>query len=215
MDFVDRSFDHKVGIYGIKNKINGYIYVGKAASGFRTRYRSHCNLLNKQQHFNKQLQLDWDEYGEDAFEFVILEECSTDELKQKEQYYIKYYRDKDLAYNKKPGGEGGIVGSNVSDNTKKKMSESQNNRYEQWTEEDRKAWGKLSSESARGYKWDEESKKKMKGNKNPATHTYDQIKEMRRLYEEENKTCREIADIFGESREYVYNIVTYRRWKEV
>lgn len=55
----------------------------------------------------------------------------------------------------------------------------------------------------------------MKGNKNPATHTYDQIKEMRRLYEEENKTCREIADIFGESREYVYNIVTYRRWKEV
>ena len=120
-----------------------------------------------------------------------------------------------MAYNKKPGGEGGIVGSNVSDNTKKKMSESQNNRYEQWTEEDRKAWGELSSESARGYKWDEESKKKMKGNKNPATHTYDQIKEMRRLYEEENKTCREIADIFGESREYVYNIVTYRRWKEV
>ena len=57
--------------------------------------------------------------------------------------------------------------------------------------------------------------KKMAGNKNGATHTVDEIREMRRLHEVESKSCREVADYFGLSYNYVYGILTHKRWADI
>ena len=59
------------GIYTIKCKDNGKVYVGKATDIYQ-RWRSHQGLLNKDKHQNKDLQADWNKYGSDRFEFAIL-----------------------------------------------------------------------------------------------------------------------------------------------
>lgn len=228
---------HRIGIYGIQNKINGNIYVGKTGMNFGDRWDSHRTLLSGGKHFNQYLQRAWDKYGEDNFEFIVIEDCNVDELDEKERYYIKLYREQDLSYNLADGGEGGsflgkhlseetkrkigeknrinMTGRKLSEDTKQKMSQSQKERYEKWTDEERRAWGILSSETARGYKWNDESRNKMIGNKNGATHTEDQIREIRRMYEVENMSCREIADYFHESYNYIFNIVKYNRWANI
>lgn len=228
---------NRIGIYGIHNMINNHIYVGKTGMNFGDRWDSHRALLRSNKHFNKYLQNAWNKYGEENFEFIIIEECSVEELNDKEQYYIKMHREQNLSYNLADGGEGGaflgkhlseetkrkigeknrinMTGKKLSDETKQKMSQSHLKRYAQWTEEDRQAWGKMSAEKASGYKWDDEARQKMLGNKNGATHTEDEIREIRRLYEVENKTCREIADLFELSYNYIYNIITYKRWANI
>lgn len=232
----DRIY-HRIGIYGIQNIVNNHIYIGKTGMNFGDRWDAHRALLRGGKHFNQYLQRSWDKYGEDNFDFIIIEECMTEELDDKERYYIQLYRDMDLAYNLADGGEGGsflgkhlseeakrkigdknrkhMTGRKLSEETRTKMSESQSERYANWTEEERIAWGKLSSERARGYKWNEESRNKMIGNKNGATHTEDEIREIRRMYEIDKKSCREIADYFHESYMYIYNIVKYKRWANI
>lgn len=232
----DRIYN-RIGIYGIQNKINAHIYVGKTGMNFGDRWDSHKSLLRNNKHFNQYLQNAWNKYGEENFEFVVIEDCNIEELDEKEQYYIKLYRDQKLSYNLADGGEGGsflgkhlseetkrkigeknrinMTGKKLSEATKQKMSQSQIKRCSQWTEEDRQAWGKMSAEKASGYKWNDKSRQKMLGNKNGATHTEDEIKEIRRLYEAENKTCREIADLFGLSYDYTYGVIKYKRWANI
>ena len=42
---------------------------------------------------------------------------------------------------------------------------------------------------------------------------WEQVNEIRRLYENENKTYTEISNIMNIPRQAVYLIATYRRWK--
>ena len=233
----DDNIYSRIGIYGIKNLINSKIYVGKTGMNFGDRWDSHKSLLRNNKHFNPYLQNAWNKYGEENFDFEIVEECDVEELDKKEQYYIKSYKEKNISYNLSDGGEGGgflcqhlsddtkrkigeknrinMTGKKFSEETKQKMSQSQIKRYSQWTEEDRQVWGKMSAEKASGYKWNDESRQKMYGNKNGATHTEDEVKEIRRLYEVENKTCREISDLFSLSYNYIYGIVKYKRWADI
>lgn len=55
----------------------------------------------------------------------------------------------------------------------------------------------------------------MKGNKNGALYTVEQVKEIRRLHEKENKGYTEISELMNIPRQAVYLIATYRRWKEI
>lgn len=237
MEIREDKIYNRIGIYGIRNIINGHTYIGKTGMNFGDRWDSHKSLLRSGKHFNQHLQRAWDKYGEDNFDFIVIEECSADKLDERERYYIQFYREENLSYNIADGGEGGsflgkhlseetkrkigeknrinMTGRKLSDSTKHKMSESHNKRYAQWTEEERAAWGKLSSERSRGYKWNDESRDKMNGNKNGATHTESEIKEIRRMHEVENKSCREIADLLNQSYDFIYGIITYRRWKDI
>lgn len=79
-----------IGIYGIRNKLNGKIYIGQTTD-VDLRYKEHFSHLKNNCHQNSHLQNAWNKYGQDCFEFLIVEECSEDNLTEREQYWIDYY----------------------------------------------------------------------------------------------------------------------------
>lgn len=89
-----------IGIYYIKNIINNKIYVGSSIY-LRRRLSLHISHLNNGKHDNLHLQNAWNFYGENLFDFGILEYCSGDEILAREQYWIDELEacDPDLGYN--------------------------------------------------------------------------------------------------------------------
>jgi group I intron endonuclease len=76
------------GIYQIKNVINNKCYVGSAVN-FRRRWYKHKHELNTKCHHSQALQRAWDKYGENNFQFIIIEEVHDKaELINREQYYL-------------------------------------------------------------------------------------------------------------------------------
>ena len=120
----DDNIYSRIGIYGIKNLINSKIYVGKTGMNFGDRWDSHRSLLNSEKHDNPHLQNAWNKYGEENFEFIIIEECNVEELSEREKYYIKLYKDIGLAYNIHDGGDEGYnLGKHLSEETKRKIGD--------------------------------------------------------------------------------------------
>lgn len=111
------------GIYMIKNKINGKIYIGQSVN-INQRKSRHKSDLNKNKHGNSHLQNSWNKYEEKNFEFTIIEECNVDMLNNKEIYWINYYDscNNSNGYNEKTGGNNNFV---LSDNYINKMREAQ------------------------------------------------------------------------------------------
>jgi group I intron endonuclease len=89
----------KSGIYAIRNKESGKVYVGSAVSVNR-RWNLHRHRLTRQKHHSRHLQAAWNLYGSDAFEFIILEEViDKSKLIEREQYWMNFYK----SYNRKFG----------------------------------------------------------------------------------------------------------------
>ena len=108
------------GIYKIENKINHKIYIGKSIDIY-TRWYNHKHSLRNGVHYNLHLQKSWNKYGEDNFEFCIIEKCSEKNLDQLEVLYISQYQsyNSTFGYNLTLGGEGGIPNYE----TRKKLSQ--------------------------------------------------------------------------------------------
>lgn len=101
-----------IGIYAIKNKLNNKIYIGQSIN-IENRWYGHKTSLRHNKHGNKHLQNSWNKYGEDNFDFIVLEECLEDELNEKEVYWISKLGgcDSDDLYNHRAGGNsGGRIG---------------------------------------------------------------------------------------------------------
>lgn len=115
------------GIYGIRNKENNMVYVG-LSSNIHNRWTEHRYRLNTKIHPNKKLQNAWDKYGEDSFEFFVIEKCSKDIIYEREKYWIKEYRacDRQFGYNLSTGGENSSEGSVWSDEQKEIASKKRN-----------------------------------------------------------------------------------------
>ena len=73
------------------------------------RFRLHKNNLKNNKHGNSYLQNSWNKYGEENFKFIILEECESINLNDREKYYIKYYNsiNRKYGYNRTTGGSNG------------------------------------------------------------------------------------------------------------
>lgn len=108
------------GIYLIANCVTGDLYVGKSKN-MRDRLAAHRKLLRRNLHENKFMQNSWNKYGEESFEFYVLEECSFEEMSDKEKYYISALKcQAPNGFNLTTGGDGM---ENPSEETRKKMSE--------------------------------------------------------------------------------------------
>ena len=69
----EEIYKDNYGIYGIRNVINDKIYVGQTGESFLRRYWHHRWKLKNNSHDNQYLQNAWNKYGEDSFEYVVLE----------------------------------------------------------------------------------------------------------------------------------------------
>lgn len=118
----------KTGIYQIKCKINKKIYIG-SAKDIKDRWRCHKKDLNKNVHHSNKLQNAWNKYGENNFEYIIIEECSENSLIEKEQYYLDTLlkANSDYEYFSNNGynilrNAGNSMGNILSEDSKQKMS---------------------------------------------------------------------------------------------
>ena len=93
------------GIYKIRNLKNGKIYIGQSTD-IKTRWNNHKFELNSNTHRNPHLQNAYNKYGEDAFEFTILERTFEENLNNAEEYWINYFdsTNPEKGYNLKYGG---------------------------------------------------------------------------------------------------------------
>jgi hypothetical protein len=77
------------GIYKIVNLENGKEYVGSSLD-VNQRCRKHkSNLINKKKGQIRRLQKDFNKFGIESFEFVLLESCAPDALNKKEKKWLK------------------------------------------------------------------------------------------------------------------------------
>src|SRR3990172_6151005 len=111
------TIPNKSGVYKITNTATGQIYVG-SANNLRTRKNYHFHKLQNDRHVNKYLQADFNKYGEDSFEFEIIEFCEKEEHLEREQYYID---ELNPTYNIAPTA-GNMTGYAHDDATKRKIS---------------------------------------------------------------------------------------------
>lgn len=96
-----------VGIYKIENLINHKIYIGQS-NNIERRFKEHCTKWK-----NSRIPVDYAiyKYGKENFSFKVIEECSIDDLNEKEQYWIEYYKSYLNGYNCNLGGEQQSIGS--------------------------------------------------------------------------------------------------------
>jgi group I intron endonuclease len=109
------------GIYCIRCLINHNEYIGLSFD-IENRWSVHISELRGNYHCNNYLQNSWNKYGEENFEFYILEECEKEKLCELEMFYIDKLKTKiPNGFNITDGGEG-LSGFHHSDETKEKLS---------------------------------------------------------------------------------------------
>lgn len=106
-----------VGIYEIQNVKNKKCYVG-SSHNIKNRWRQHKFALRNNRHHSQHLQNSWNKHGEQNFKFNIIEECTSDILITREQYYLDKYKPK---YNINKIAEN-CTGRVMSEESKKKIS---------------------------------------------------------------------------------------------
>jgi group I intron endonuclease len=165
------SKTYNPGVYVITNVVSGKFYIGSSL-WIMNRITGHKRDLRTGKHCNKYLQAAYNKYGEDAFEYNIMELCTEEELISCEQNYIDKYWDYGILYNINPTA-GNTRGRLNSAATRKKISEALRAKKTVWTDERRanhsaQRRGRWHSPetvakmiaSKTGKKWSEESKAK-------------------------------------------------------
>lgn len=92
------------GIYSIKNTFNNNIYIGQSINIYK-RWQEHKRQLLKNEHKNKILQKDYDNFGLDYFEFNIVEITEKCNLNDREVHWINKFNSFKNGYNMTEGGD--------------------------------------------------------------------------------------------------------------
>lgn len=233
-----KSIYKRKGIYKIECLPINKVYVGQTKNNFGDRWDSTKSSLRHEYHWQKELQNDWNKYGEDAFKFSIVKDIDNiDDIDNWEVKYIALYQSIGKCYNIAIGGQSigykkgvhlsenakkligeknkvNMIGKRASDNTKQKMSESHLSLNKRLTQEQVEEIKQRQSSK----KMSEETKQKLrdknKGIKNEKKYSDETIREIRRLYEEDGLSVAQISLIYSYMpKEYIYSIVSYRKRK--
>ena len=134
-------------------------YIGQTKN-ILERIRVHLSDLRAGRHFNKHLQRAFNKYGEDAFEFRVLEACVAPELNALECYWINacLSDDRHFGYNMRTGGAAGFT---VTQEARYNMSQARKGYLNAHPEEKTK-WLRRVAESNRGREWTEEQRSNLR-----------------------------------------------------
>ena len=91
-------------IYIIKNTINNKVYIGQTKVSLKLRFQSHLSSARNGKDYiiGKAIR----KYGEENFYIELLEECTIEELNEREKYWISYFNatNNKFGYNMSIGG---------------------------------------------------------------------------------------------------------------
>jgi len=111
------------GIYKIQNIVNDKIYIGSSVNLDSREYK-HFWMLERNGHDNEYLQHSYNKYGKDSFKFEIIEECCYDDLINKENFYIDFYKSNVLDFGFNLAKVNEFRRNTYNDNVKIKLSKS-------------------------------------------------------------------------------------------
>lgn len=231
----------RTGIYGVRNKVSGKVYIGQTTYDFGDRRDYHLSRLRKNKHPVKEMQKDYNEVGGANFEFIVFHDLQDGEqIDDLERTYIAEYKAKGLSYNAVNGGRKGftpvphspevrkhigelnrirMTGSKLPEEQKKHMSEAQKARCARMTDEEKQKVVARLVAANKDRTWTEAQRQAMRDEQKTkprgAKYTVEQVKEMRKMYEENHLTITDIAHIMEIPRGTVDHIVNYRRWKYI
>jgi len=97
------EYDPYCYIYEVKNSVTEKRYIGQTKN-IQGRKREHLSNLKYKQHYNKELQKDFNKYGERNFQFSVIEKVLEENANEREKYWIKSLKERDLSYNVYNGG---------------------------------------------------------------------------------------------------------------
>jgi group I intron endonuclease len=194
------------GIYGIRNKKNGKMYVGQSVN-VSDRFVRHKTELKNNKHKNNHLQRSYNKHGLEQFDFFIIEECEKKKLTKREQEWIDSYP-REILYNQQfevydlQGERNPFFGKKHTDKSKNKMSEWKKENY---TGKNNPNYGK---------KYSKEVGLKMVRN-NPRTKlTQEKVLEIVDLLKN-GQPHQQIADLFQISRTVITRISNGTRWTNI
>ena len=96
-----------IGIYLITNKLNGKKYVGQS-NDIGRRLKEHCCPGRAKNGYPIDVAIQVD--GKENFDFQVLEECSIEELNERETYWIQKLQTHKKGYNCNLGGDQASIG---------------------------------------------------------------------------------------------------------
>lgn len=97
-----------IGIYKITKKSDGKIYIGQS-NNIERRFKEH---KTKGKTSRIPLDVAIQKYGVEAFTYEVVEECSAEQLNNREKYWIQYYDSYNNGYNCSIGGDQQSLGEN-------------------------------------------------------------------------------------------------------
>lgn len=100
-----------IGIYKIENLLNHKVYIGQSKY-IEKRWKNHqiTAFNSNDKGYDYPLYRAIRKYGIENFSFQVLEECSPEQLNEKEKYYISSYNSFFEGYNQTMGGDGSSNG---------------------------------------------------------------------------------------------------------
>ena len=100
-------------IYKIVNTVDGKIYIGKTTTSLYKRMKGHLAVAKRPRTYTSYLYNAINYYGQEAFRIELVEECSLDQIDERERYWIQklHSQDHTIGYNIQEGGKGGAVRS--------------------------------------------------------------------------------------------------------
>lgn len=114
---MERLSEGIVEIYKVKNKKNGFVYIGQTSVGIEERFKTHLKNSRSDDRLYNLLYVDLKEMGEESFTIQVIDTCFTRHKFIVEEYWTEHYRDSGYPmYNINSGAR-------LSQNTKQRMTE--------------------------------------------------------------------------------------------
>jgi group I intron endonuclease len=202
------------GIYIIRNKINGNVYIGSTLN-FTKRKNRHFLYLKRGVHENKHLQNAFNKYGEDIFEFVIIQR--TKNLLEEEQKLLDEHFGKPTCYNIcSTAGSPSVKGRTKTPEWRDKIAQSLKQFYQENPEHIKKL-----SKMRTGKQLSNDIRKKMSdGHKKGSKHhnsklTEEQVLSIKSKYSPRTYSYGKLAKEYGVDRKTIIRIIQGKTWTHI